>query len=186
MAPLPKHCGRPPKPWNRIYVADVLDAIDPLICIRCLGHKDQPGVNTICSACQAFFDLDRNSAERFLFFTCLRIFDFSLWVRRKILSDVFVLKDDENGTLVEHHMGAPGDKQDLPSLRAVRRPDQEDGEDGEIVLLSSMGTELLEEALLTSRQCDVVLVLLVDIMKSELLQGECCLHSELMAPDSVC
>lgn len=98
-------------------------------------------MNTVCSSCQLFLDAAKNSAEHFLFFTCIRIVDFFLWVRCKILSDRLILRETEYGTLTEHYFGVLGDKQDLPSLVAIRRRDWDDGEDGEIDLLSSMEVE---------------------------------------------
>lgn len=168
MAPISEQDERP---WNRIYIDDVIDAINPHICIRCLQRKDKPGVNTICAACQTHLDAPSDAAEHSLFFTCLRIFDFWLWLRRKSLSDQFVLRNRERRVAVEHYIGMPGHKRNLPSLNGGGRLVGGDGGDGSFEFWSPMERELLKQVMLTSRQCDRVMVLLADIMKQELLQG---------------
>lgn len=106
-----------------------------------LGDKDKPGVNTICTSCKAFLGQEENADERFLFFSCLGIFDFFLWVRRKILSDRFVLEDSPDGTVIEHYLGVAGDKQDLPSLMAVWRPPYNETDDDETDSNDTNGNE---------------------------------------------
>lgn len=172
MAPPARGSEQSPKPWNTIYIADVLNAINPLICIRCSQRKATPGVNTICAICQSHLDVDANSEERFLFSTCSKIFDFFLWTRRKVLSDNYIARDDAGGMFVEQFIGLPGVHERLPSLLAIRSPDGRDRSEGKIELLTPMAQELLEHVLLTSRQCDNALVLLADILRSELLHGK--------------
>lgn len=168
MSPLPAEVSQP---WNLIHLTDILDAINPHTCIRCQQLKPEPGVNTLCAPCEKHLDAPQNAAERFLFSACLRIYDFFLWVRRRTLSDTFALRNRKHGAVVEHFIGLPGDKQDLPCLnwaaRLARRDSRDEGPD----LSSPMERELLEQVMLTSRQCDRVLVLLADIMEQELLQG---------------
>ena len=128
-------------------------------------------MNTICITCKLYLGRPKNAAEHFLFFTCLRIFDFWLWLRRKTLSDQFVLRNRERGAAVEHYIGMPGDKRDLPALNGGGRLVGDDGGDGRPDLQSPLEGELLKQVMLTCRQCDRVMVLLADIMKQELLQG---------------
>lgn len=168
MAPLPEKDKRL---WNRIYLDKIPNAINPHICIRCLQRKDESGVNTVCAACRLYLDAPKNAAEDFLFSTCLRIFHFWLWLRRQTLSDEFVLRNREHGAAVEHYIGMPGDKQELPSLSGDTKLAGDDGGHG-CELQSPMARELLKQVMLTSRQCDRVMVLLADIMEQELLQGD--------------
>jgi hypothetical protein len=160
------------KPWNRIYICDVLETINPFLCIKCTGRKERPGVNTICHDCEVFFSHTANDDERFLFFVSLKILNFYLWVRQKILSDNYWVAEDSDGTYVAHQLGVPGDKQHLPVVLAVRIPDSS-GFIGPLKLLSIEEQALFEQVLLTSMQCDNALALLADVMQAELLKGAC-------------
>lgn len=168
MSPLPSEVSQP---WNIIPITDILDALNPHTCIRCEQLKPEPGVNTLCASCQKHLDAPQNAAERFLFSTCLRIYDFFLWMRRKTLSDTFALRNREHGAVVEHYIGLPGDKQDLPYLNGAARLARRDSGDQGPDLSSPMERELLEQVMLTSRQGDRVLVRFADIMEQEMLQG---------------
>jgi hypothetical protein len=66
----------------------------------------------------------------------------------------------------------PGDKQELPSLSGDTELAGDDDGHGGCELQSPMARELLKQVMLTSRQCDRVMVLLADIMEQELLQGD--------------
>lgn len=153
---------------------NILDAIDPNKCILCTGKKSISGVNTICTSCS--HHLKRDQQLRFLHERTLELYNFWIALLRKTLSNEFYAELCApliGGHSICFRSGLPGvqTKVWMPSDDTLRWQDDRGMGARRWRYLTPHAKELLGQIQLTSEQCHVALLMLCDLMSSQLLDS---------------